>query len=96
MKSQVVYQLAQLTQACFFERVRSYKFLLLLGLTVFMAYLFLPDSNAGYSTFHWAGYRRTYNSHWIGAQMAVQTSIILFFFGFFLWIFCCEERNKNG
>jgi hypothetical protein len=74
------------------ERVRRYSFLITLGLTAFVGYLFIPSAEAGYA----AGirlsdiqdpnsyFRGVYNSAWVGGMVALTTTIFLSLFGFYL------------
>ena len=68
MSARIVYHVAR---ADFLERVRSYKFLIILALMIVVAYLFAPASGASYVTIDLEGYRGLYNSAWIGASFAL-------------------------
>ena len=65
------YVLYQAARADFLERVRSYRFLLLLALMVAVAYLFIPTEGVRYITIDLDGYRGVYNSAWVGASVAM-------------------------
>lgn len=71
-------------KADYLQRTRSYSFLITLAVTVFMAYSFIPDNNASYTTLSAAGYRGVYNSAWIGYVSGVMTTVMLTYFGFLL------------
>ena len=68
MSARVLYQIMR---ADFLERVRGYKFLVILGLMVAVAYGFVPEAGAGYVTIDLDGYRGVYDSAWIGASVAL-------------------------
>lgn len=68
MSGHAVYHIVK---ADFLERVRGYKFLVILGLMVLVSYLFVPKPNASYVTIDLDGYRGIYNSAWIGASVAL-------------------------
>lgn len=63
--------LYQTMRADFLERVRSYQFLIMLGLMVAVTYLFVPPLGAAYITIDLDGYRGAYNSAWIGGSVAM-------------------------
>ncbi len=72
-----VYHLAR---ADFLERVRSYSFLIMLGLMLFLGY----QVAAGNMTVALDEYRGEFNSAWIGASMSFFASFFLGIFGFYL------------
>ncbi len=55
MSGHAVYHIVK---ADFLERVRGYKFLVILGLMVLVSYLFVPKPNASYVTIDLDGYTR--------------------------------------
>ncbi|MFK8101113.1 MAG: hypothetical protein AB8G15_01260 [Saprospiraceae bacterium] len=57
-------------KADFLQRVRSYSFLIMLGVCVFMIYSFVPRLDAGYTIVSLGNYRGYYNAAWIGAMVA--------------------------
>ena len=71
-------------KADYLQRTRSYSFLITLGLTVFMAYSFVPPDTANYTTLSAAGYKGVYNSAWAGYVSGIMTTIMLSFYGFLL------------
>jgi hypothetical protein len=73
----VVYHLAR---ADFYERVRRYSFLLMLGLIVFLGY----QVANGNLTLTLGQYRGEYNSAWVGALMSINATFFLGWFGFYL------------
>lgn len=71
-------------KADYLQRTRSYSFLITLAVTVFMAYSFIPDHNARYTTLNASGYMGVYNSAWVGYVSGIMTTIMLAYFGFLL------------
>ncbi|WP_316839761.1 hypothetical protein [Pedobacter gandavensis] len=71
-------------KADYLQRTRSYSFLIVLAVTVFMAYSFIPAHNAGYTTLSASGYKGVYNSAWVGYVSGIMTTIMLSYFGFLL------------
>lgn len=59
-----------IARADFFQRIRSYNFLIALGACVFLIYSFVPDLDAGYVMVSLGNYRGSYNSAWIGGMVA--------------------------
>ncbi len=76
--------LYHLVRADFLERTRRYSFLIILGLTVWGGYLFVPPATATYATLAMEDYRGVYNSAWIGGMVAVMTATFLSLPGFYL------------
>lgn len=73
-----------LMRADFLERARRYSFLITIGLTIYIAYLYMPPSDAHYLRFSLGGIRGVYNSAWIGSIIAVLCSTLLILPGFYL------------
>ena len=75
-------------RVCYLNKVRSYRFLILLGLTIVAGYTFVPAPEANYVTLGWgtdlAFYRGVYNSAWIGAMVAMLTGTFLALTGFYV------------
>lgn len=88
--------LYHLMRADFLERVRRYNFLVLLGLTIFVGYAFVPPVSASYAVLNLGGYRGIYNSAWIGTMLAVLTSVWLAIFGFFPVKNAIERDYQTG
>lgn len=68
----------------YLQRTRSYAFLITLCATLAIAYTFVPEPNANYSTIRIADYLGYYNSAWFGYVTAIMTSIFLSLIGFYL------------
>ncbi len=78
MKSvHVIYHLAR---ADFFERVRRYSFLVMLGLVVFLGY----QTAIGNMALVLGLYRGEFNSAWVGAMMSLIATFFIGWFGFYL------------
>lgn len=73
----VIYHLAR---ADFYERVRRYSFLIMLGLSVFLSY----QVAYGNLTLTLSQYRGVYNSAWVGAMISVIATFFVGWFGFYL------------
>lgn len=72
--------LASLWRADFLERTRGYRFLITLGLVLWLGYL-VSD---GTITLRLDAYRGVYNSAWVGSMMALVVNTFLGLFGFYL------------
>src|SRR5215207_4935936 len=78
MKSvHVIYHLAR---ADFFERVRRYSFLVMVGLVVFLGY----QTAIGNMALALGLYRGEFNSAWVGAMMSLIATFFIGWFGFYL------------
>jgi hypothetical protein len=75
-------------RACYLNKVRTYRFLIILVLTIVAGYIFVPAPEANYVTLGWGSdtsfYRGVYNSAWIGANIAILTGTFLTLFGFYV------------
>jgi hypothetical protein len=72
------------TRADFLERVRSYRTLVTLALSVFFAYMILPPAEASYLSFNIGHLRGVYNSAWVGGVVTVFGTIIFWILAFLL------------
>ena len=88
--------LYHLMRADFLERVRRYSFLIVLGLTIYLGYLFVPPADADYVTVSLGAYRGVYNSAWIGGMMAILTVTLLTLPGFYLVKNAIERDERTG
>jgi len=57
--------------ADFLQRIRSYYFLIAIGVCIFIMYSFVPPVDAGYTMVSLGNYRGFYNSAWIGSMVAM-------------------------
>lgn len=76
--------LFQLIRADFFERIRRNSFLIILAITVFAGYLFVPPEEAGYRVLQVGVQRGIYNSPWIGLMFGLIAAMNLTLIGFYL------------
>ena len=68
----------------YLQRTRSYAFLLILAISLYVAYSFVPTINANYSTIRIGDFVGAQNSAWIGYVTAMMTSVFLSLIGFYL------------
>ena len=87
-----VYHIAK---ADFLQRIRSYNFLIALGISVFLIYTFVPPLSASYRIVSLGNYRGLYNSAWIGGMVA---SCVPFFalIGFYLINYAVKRDVDTG
>jgi hypothetical protein len=80
--------LYSIVQAGYLNKVRTYRFLIILALTIVAGYAFVPPPDADYVTLAWVStttlYRGVYNSAWIGAMVALLTGTFLTLLGFYV------------
>ncbi|TFH40962.1 MAG: hypothetical protein E4H01_15675, partial [Lysobacterales bacterium] len=79
-----LYTLYHILRADFWERVRRYSFLIVLGIIVFTGYLLVPAADASYATLVRGFYRGVYNSAWLGNLYGSVAVLLLPLFGVFL------------
>ncbi len=93
-------ELYAIIQAGYLNKVRTYRFLIILGLTIVAGYIFVPASDADYVTLAWAlsttFYRGVYNSAWIGANVAMLTGAFLTLFGFYVVNDTVKRDEQTG
>ena len=80
----VARRLLALARADFLERIRRGGFLVVLGLVIWGAYVFLPPNHARYVTMQFDGVRGIYNSAWVGTLVALLSVVFVGFAGFYL------------
>jgi hypothetical protein len=72
----------------YLNKVRTYRFLIILALTIVVGYAFVPPPDADYVTLAWVSattlYRGVYNSAWIGAMVSMLTGAFLTLLGFYV------------
>ncbi|MDC1161977.1 hypothetical protein OAT18_00905 [Tenacibaculum sp.] len=68
----------------YLQRTRSYAFLITLCASLAIAYTFVPEPDANYSTIRISDYVGYYNSAWFGYVTAIMTSVFLSLIGFYL------------
>ena len=73
-----------LIRADLLERVRRNSFLIILVITGYGCYLFVPPADANYITFAMGKARGIYNSPWVGTMFGFFASMMLPLLGFYL------------
>lgn len=66
------------------QRIRTYRFFIMVVLGLYLAAGFVPAQDANYSTINLGEFRPIYNSVWVGALTAMMSSILMYAVGFFL------------
>lgn len=66
------------------QHMRSYRFLLIAAVSIFVGFLCVPAATAGYEVFYLGGVRGIYNSAWLGASGALLPTILLWLPGFYM------------
>ena len=88
--------LYHLARADFFQRTRSYGFLITLGVMLYVAYAFVPPNHSSYATLTISGHRGLYNSAYLGSLMALLISPWLSLAGFYLVKNAIERDIQTG
>jgi hypothetical protein len=68
----------------YWQRTRSYAFLITLAVSLYAAYSFVPVPDADYTTVRIGNYIGIQNAAWIGYVTAMMTSVFLCLIGFYL------------
>lgn len=66
------------------QRIRTYRFFVMVALGLYLAAGFVPAPDASYSTINLGDFRPIYNSVWVGALTAMMSSLLICMVGFFL------------
>jgi ABC-type transport system involved in multi-copper enzyme maturation permease subunit len=85
-----------IVKADFFERTRSYGFLITIAISLLFTYVFVPHADAKYAVVMISGYRGIYNSAWIGATVAMSLMTALFLLGYFLVKGAIDRDRQTG
>jgi ABC-type transport system involved in multi-copper enzyme maturation permease subunit len=80
VNARILYHVAK---ADFLERVRGYRFLVVLGLAIAAAFFFVQSDDASWVPIDLGGYRGIYDSAWIGAMVGLMSSLYLALFAFY-------------
>jgi len=83
-----------MARADFQERSRRFSFLVMLAVSLYAGYGFLPPNHAKYATLRFAEHRGIYNSAWIGAAIAMLTATFVSLVGYYL-IKNAVERDRS-
>ncbi|MDR6226885.1 hypothetical protein [Desmospora profundinema] len=78
------------------KQMRSYSFLIVIGLTLFLGYAAVPAATSGYEVFTIGGVRGIYNSAWLGGMVAMFSSLLLWLFGFYMLRSKISEDQQRG
>ena len=66
------------------QRIRTYRFFIMVVLGLYLAAGFVPAQDASYSTINLGEFRPIYNSVWVGALTAMMSAVLIYAVGFFL------------
>lgn len=88
--------LYHLARADFFQRTRSYGFLITLGITLYFGYFLIPPNHSSYATMQIGGHRGLYNSAYLGSLMALLISPFLSLAGFYLVKNAIDRDIRTG
>ncbi|MEK8127725.1 hypothetical protein WMW72_07320 [Paenibacillus filicis] len=66
------------------KQMRSYSFLMVAALSIFLGYVCVPAASDGYEVFYIGGVRGIYNSAWLGGMAAMLSTLLLWLFGFYM------------
>lgn len=77
-------------------RLRSYSFLIILGVTIFIAFMSVPPSRANYIVLGLNNIRGIYNSAWIGGAIAIVVSTMLSLPAFYLVKGSIKRDKQTG
>lgn len=82
----------------YLQRTRSYAFIVTLCISLALAYTFVPEPNANYTTVKVQNYIGLYNAPWFGYVTAIMGSVFLSLFGFYLVNGSIQKdfENKTG
>lgn len=74
----------RMARADFQERSRRFSFLVMLAISLYAGYGFLPPNHSAYATLRFAEHRGIYNSAWVGAAIAMLTATFVSLVGYYL------------
>ncbi|MCP5098447.1 MAG: hypothetical protein GY943_23090 [Chloroflexi bacterium] len=86
--------LTHLMKADFLQRIRTFGFVIVAALAVYISYLYVPPVTAGYVTMSMGPIRGIYNSAWVGVMFGIVASTILPMFVFYV-IKNSVERDRQ-
>ncbi|PWV89406.1 hypothetical protein DFQ01_1453 [Paenibacillus cellulosilyticus] len=66
------------------RQMRSYSFLLIVLITLFVGYASVPSASDGYQVFYIGGVRGIYNSAWLGGMVTMLSTLLVWLFAFFM------------
>ena len=68
----------------YLQRIRSYRFLIILAVSLVLGFLFIPATDATYETVTIGNYKGQYNAAWIGVVSAIMASTFVGLLGFYV------------
>lgn len=68
----------------YLQRIRSYRFLIIMAVSLALGFLFIPAPDATYETITIGAFKGVYNSAWIGVVSAVMASTFVSLLGFYV------------
>lgn len=89
------YALYQIAKKGYLQRTRSYRFIIIIAITIIFVYLFVPGPDAPYRTFSVGDYKGIYNSSYIAIMTAIGTSLLVSLFSFFTINNALELDKQN-
>ncbi|MHB8072379.1 hypothetical protein [Desulfosporosinus fructosivorans] len=66
------------------KQMRSYSFLIIISISLFLGYACVPAMSDGYQIFYIGGVRGIYNSAWLGGMVTMLSSLLVWLFGFYM------------
>lgn len=79
-----MWQYKNIIKGNYLQYLRSYSFLFVIAISLYVSFSFIPGPEANYTTIRFGIYSGAYNATWIGLATAILSSVFLSFFGFFL------------
>lgn len=68
----------------YLQRIRSYRFLIIMAVSLVLGFLFIPAPDASYETITIGAYKGQYNSAWVGVVSAIMASTFVSLLGFYV------------
>ena len=89
------YRTFQIIKKGYLQRIRSYRFIVILSIVVMFVYLFIPAPDATYRTFSIGNFKGIYNDVFIDVMTAIGTSLLVSLFAFFIINNSLELDDQN-
>ncbi len=83
-RSVILHRLCHLIRADFIERTRRNSFIIVVAMTVYISYSFVPPAGSDFVSVALERWRGVYNSAWLGIMFGLFASLILSLFAFYL------------
>nr|WP_001067150.1 MULTISPECIES: hypothetical protein [Bacillus cereus group] len=78
------------------KQMRSYSFLIVIGVTILFGYACVPAASAGYEVFYLGGVRGIYNSNWLGGMGAMTSALFIWLLGFYVLRSQISDEQRLG